>query len=103
LGDLWEKHIKGSYIRFYVLPNINPSRPSAPSSHRMRENPFLGQYTLKSPEIMKWGEIVTESGKYGQRKVPWLFKGVPSSKPIPKEDHLIGHNVNHQGEVGKNA
>jgi hypothetical protein len=55
LGDPWAKHLEGLYIGFYVLPNNNPSRPSAPSSHRMRENPFLGQYTLKSQEIMKWG------------------------------------------------
>jgi hypothetical protein len=32
----------------------------------MRDNPFLGQYTLKSQEIRKWGETVMESGKYGQ-------------------------------------
>ena len=35
--------------------------------------------------------------------VRWLFKGVPSSKPIPRKDNLLGHNVNHQGEVGKKA
>jgi hypothetical protein len=28
---------------FYLLPNTNPSGPLAPSSHRMRDNPFLGQ------------------------------------------------------------
>jgi hypothetical protein len=65
LGDPWAKHIEGSYIGFYLLPNINPSRPSTPSSHRMRDNPFFGQYTLKSQEIRKWGEIMMESGKYG--------------------------------------
>jgi hypothetical protein len=32
----------------------------------MRDNPFLGQYTLKSQEIRRWGEIVMKSGKYGQ-------------------------------------
>jgi hypothetical protein len=32
----------------------------------MRDNPFSGQYTLKSQEIRKWGGIVMESGKYGQ-------------------------------------
>jgi hypothetical protein len=32
----------------------------------MRENPFLGQYTLKPQEIRKWGEIVMKSGKYGR-------------------------------------
>ena len=41
---------------------------STPSSHRMMDNPFLGQYTLKSQEIRKWGEIVMESGKYGQER-----------------------------------
>jgi hypothetical protein len=44
-----------------------------------------------------------KSGKYGRERYHWLFKGVPSSKPIPKEDHLLGHNVNHQGETGKKA
>jgi hypothetical protein len=40
-----------------------------------------------------------ENGKYG----PWLIKGFPNRKPIPKEYHLLGHNVNHQGEAGKKA
>jgi hypothetical protein len=31
----------------------------------MRDNPFLGQYTLKSQEIRKWREIMMEIGKYG--------------------------------------
>jgi hypothetical protein len=31
----------------------------------MRDNPFLGQYTLKSQEIRKWRRIMMESGKYG--------------------------------------
>jgi hypothetical protein len=55
LGDIWEKHLEGLYIVFYLLPNNNPYGPSSPSSHRMRDNPFLGQYTLKSQEIRKWG------------------------------------------------
>jgi hypothetical protein len=69
----------------------------------MRDNPFLGQYTLKSQEIRKWRGIMMERGKYGQGTVRWLIKGVSSSKPIPKENHLLGHNVNHQGEAWKNA
>jgi hypothetical protein len=68
LGDPWEKHLEGLSIGIYLLPNINPFRPSSPSSHRMRDNPFLGQYTLKSQEIRKWGEIVMESGKYGREQ-----------------------------------
>jgi hypothetical protein len=31
------------------------------------------------------------------------LQGVPSSKPIPEEDHLLGHNVNHLGEIGQKA
>jgi hypothetical protein len=31
----------------------------------MRDNPFLGQCTLKSQEIRRWGEIVMKSVKYG--------------------------------------
>jgi hypothetical protein len=34
----------------------------------MRDNPFLGQYTLKSQEIRKWRGIIMESGKYGQEQ-----------------------------------
>jgi hypothetical protein len=32
----------------------------------MRDNPFLGQYTLKSQEIRKWRGTMMESGKYGR-------------------------------------
>jgi hypothetical protein len=42
--------------------------PSTPSSHRMRDNPFLGQYTLKSQEIRKWRGKMMESGKYGRER-----------------------------------
>jgi hypothetical protein len=66
LGDPWERHLEGLYIGFYILPNINPSRPSTSSSHRMRDNTFLGQYTLKSKEIRKLGETMMRSGKYGR-------------------------------------
>jgi hypothetical protein len=60
MGKASRRFIQG----FYLLPNINPSGPSAPSSHRMRNNPFLGQYTLKSQEMRKWRGIMMESGKY---------------------------------------
>jgi hypothetical protein len=32
----------------------------------MRDNPFLGQYTLKSQEVRKLRGIMMESGKYGR-------------------------------------
>jgi hypothetical protein len=50
-GSLGEAYGRFIYIGFYILPNNNPSGSSTPSSHRMRDNPFLGQYTLKSQEI----------------------------------------------------
>jgi hypothetical protein len=53
---------------FYLLPNTNPFGPLAPSSHRIRDNSFLGQYTLKSQEIRKWRGIMMENGKYGQER-----------------------------------
>jgi hypothetical protein len=61
LGEAYGRFIQG----FYILPNMNPFGPLAPSSHRMTNNPFLGQYTLKSQEIRKWREIMMESGNYG--------------------------------------
>jgi hypothetical protein len=45
LGDPWEKHLEGLHIGFYLLPNNNPYGPSSPYSYRMRDIPFLGQYT----------------------------------------------------------
>jgi hypothetical protein len=53
LGDPCVKHMEGLYMGFYLLPKNNPSGPSTPSSYRMRDNPFLGQYTLKSQEKRK--------------------------------------------------
>jgi hypothetical protein len=38
----------------------------SPSSHRMRDDPFLGKYTLKSLEIRKQRGIMMENGKYGR-------------------------------------
>jgi hypothetical protein len=32
----------------------------------MRDNPFLGKYTLKSQEVRKRRGIMMEIGKYGQ-------------------------------------
>jgi hypothetical protein len=55
LVDPFAKHLEGLYMGFYLLPNNNPSMPSTLSSHKMRDNPFLGQYTLKSQKKRKWG------------------------------------------------
>jgi hypothetical protein len=63
MGEASRRFIQG----FYLLPKINPFGPFVPSSHRMRDNPFLGQYTLKSQEIRKWRGIMMESGKYSRK------------------------------------
>ena len=79
------KHLEGSYIGFYLLPNNDPFRPSYPSSHRMRDNPFLGQYTIKSQEIRKWGEIVMESGKYGWEGYDGSSREFLVANPSPRK------------------
>jgi hypothetical protein len=76
----------GRFIQgFYLLPNINPSRPSAPSSHRMRDNTFLGQYTIKSKEIRKWWGIMMESGKYGQERYDGSLREFLVANPFPRK------------------
>jgi hypothetical protein len=42
--------------------------PLDPSSHRVRENPFLCQYTLKSQDIRKQRGIMMENYKYGRQR-----------------------------------
>jgi hypothetical protein len=57
---------------------------STPSSHRMRDNPFLGQYTLKSKEIRKWRGIIMKSGKYGRKQYDGSLRKFLVSNPFPK-------------------
>jgi hypothetical protein len=65
LGDPWAKHLEGSYMAFifYPTPNLLGLYPLLPIE--LRDNPFLGQYTLKSQEIRKWRGIMMENDKYG--------------------------------------
>jgi hypothetical protein len=85
LGNPWAKHLEGLYIGFYILPNNNPFGPSTPSSHIMRDNPFLGHYTLKSQEIRKWGVLVMERGKYGQEWCDGSSRDFLVANPFPRE------------------
>jgi len=85
LGDPSVKHLEGLHIGFYILPKNNPSRPSTPSSHRMRDNPFLGQYTLKSQETRKWGEIVMEISKYGRERYDGSSREFLVANPYPRK------------------
>jgi hypothetical protein len=51
----------------------------------MRDNPFLGQYTLKSQEIRKWRGIMMESGKYGWERYDGSLREFPVAKPSPRK------------------
>jgi hypothetical protein len=76
----------GSFIyEFYLLPNTNPSGPLSPSSHRIRDNPFLGQYTLKSQEMRKWRGIMMENGKYGRERYDGSLMDFLVANPFPKK------------------
>jgi hypothetical protein len=56
--------------------------------------------TPENPKDKDMGGRSVESDKYGREWHDELSRGPPSIKPIPKGDHLLGHNVNHQGETG---
>jgi hypothetical protein len=51
----------------------------------MRDNPFLGQYTLKSEEIRKWRGIMMENGKYVQEWYNGSLTIFPVSNPFQKK------------------
>jgi hypothetical protein len=51
----------------------------------MRDNPFLGQYTLKSQEIRKHIGIMMENGKYGRERYDDLLRDFPVENPFPKK------------------
>jgi hypothetical protein len=69
----------------------------------MRDNPFLGQYSLKSQEIRKWRGIMTESGKYGWERygISSEMKGIiwevgemefplkPNSNPVRQKPYRL--------------
>jgi hypothetical protein len=51
----------------------------------MRDNPFLGQYTLKSQEIRKWRGIMMKNGKYGREWYDGSLRDLPATNPFPKK------------------
>jgi hypothetical protein len=79
LVDPWVKHLEGLYKAFIFYPT------STPSSHRMRDNPFLGQYTLNSQEIRKWSGTMMESCKYGREQYDGSLKEFPVANPSPRK------------------
>jgi hypothetical protein len=51
----------------------------------MRDNPLLGQYTLKSQEIRKHRGIMMENGKYGRERYDGSLRDFPTINPFPKK------------------
>jgi hypothetical protein len=78
--------VSGRFIQgFYLLPNINPYGPLSPSSHRMKDNPFLGQYTLKYQEIRKCRGTMMEIDKYGRECYDGSLREFPVENPSPRK------------------
>jgi hypothetical protein len=50
----------------------------------MRDNPFSGQYTLKSKEIRKCRGIMMESGKYGWEQYDGSLRESLVENPSPR-------------------
>jgi hypothetical protein len=51
----------------------------------MRDNPFLGQYILKSQEIRKQRGIKMENGKYVRKKYDGSLTDFPVANPFPNK------------------
>jgi hypothetical protein len=51
----------------------------------MRDNPFLGQYTLKSQEIRKHSGTMMESGKYGREWYNGSLREFPVANPFSRK------------------
>jgi hypothetical protein len=51
----------------------------------MRDNPFLGQYSLRSQEIRKWRGIMMESDKYGREWYEGSLTKFLVENPFPEK------------------
>jgi hypothetical protein len=51
----------------------------------MRDNPFLGQYALKSQDIRKWRGIMMDNRKYGQEWYDGSLREFLVENPFPKK------------------
>jgi hypothetical protein len=51
----------------------------------MRDNPFLGQYTLKYQDISKWMGIMMENGKYGRERYDGSLRDFLGENSFPKK------------------
>jgi hypothetical protein len=67
----------------------------------MRDNPFFGQYTLKSQEIRKWRGIMMESGKYGREQYDGSFRYFLVANTFPKNTTYYGRISTIKVKQGK--
>jgi hypothetical protein len=51
----------------------------------MRDNPFLGQYTLKYQQIRNWRGIMMESGKYDRERYNGSLRNFLVANPSPRK------------------
>jgi hypothetical protein len=51
----------------------------------MRDNPFMGQYTLKYQEKRKWRGIMMEGGKYGCERYDGSLREFLVANPFPRK------------------
>jgi hypothetical protein len=51
----------------------------------MRDNPLLGQYTLKSQKIWKWRGTMMESGKYDREWYDGSLREFQIENPSPRK------------------
>jgi hypothetical protein len=73
------------YTRLLSFTQHKPFWAFSPFSHRMRDNPFLGQYTLKFQEMRKWRGTMMKSGKYGRERYDGSLREFPVTNPSPRK------------------
>jgi hypothetical protein len=89
-------------IWFYLFPATFPWAFS-PFFPWNEGQSLLGSVHPKIPKDKEMRGWSVESVKYGREWYDDLSRGPSNSKHIPKGDHLLGRNVNHQGETGKRS
>ena len=92
-GSLGEASQGFILLSFIFCQLLFPSKPLAPSSHKVRYNPLLAWKTQCPNQCMGWmrGKKM-KSGKYGGNE-RWPFMNPPSGNSNPIGTNLIGNLV----------
>ena len=67
------------------------------------DNPFLGQYTRKTQKVRRWGDEVWKVESMVKSGTMTRQYDILVEEFYLRVTHLLGWNVNHQGETGKIA